>query len=467
MNEQIKVLLIEDDLGDARLIRMMMSEVDGFTFTIEHVGRLSAGLERLALGGIDVVLLDLGLPDSSGLNTFIKVNAQVPEVPIVMLTGLDDATLAIKAVQGGAQDYLSKNKLDSELLVRAIRYAIERKKTEEALRESQEKFRSLVETTSDWIWEVDQKGSYTYVSQRVNDLLGYAPEEVLGKTPFVLMPSDEAERVSGLFQDIVDSGKPYFSFENVNLHKSGRLVLLETSGVPFFDAGGVIRGYRGIDRDITKRKRAEDQIKKSLKEKEVLLREIHHRVKNNLQVVSSLLNLQARAAKEKEVKVILSESRDRVNAMALIHSQLYESESLSEIHMKGFIDNLLVQMFQSYPISDTKITPSVHIADYPLPISLAVPVGLIVNELLANAFEHAFVNRKEGKIEVSLSRSENGVLDLTVSDDGVGLPDGFNIDASETLGLRVVKILAEGQLDGNLNIISKDGTTFKIEFKMK
>ena len=242
MNEQIKVLLIEDDLGDARLIRMMMSEVDGFTFTIEHVGRLSAGLERLALGGIDVVLLDLGLPDSSGLNTFIKVNAQVPEVPIVMLTGLDDATLAIKAVQGGAQDYLSKNKLDSELLVRAIRYAIERKKTEEALRESQEKFRSLVETTSDWIWEVDQKGSYTYVSQRVNDLLGYAPEEVLGKTPFVLMPSDEAERVSGLFQDIVDSGKPYFSFENVNLHKNGRLVLLETSGVPFFDAGGVIRG---------------------------------------------------------------------------------------------------------------------------------------------------------------------------------------------------------------------------------
>ncbi len=197
------------------------------------------------------------------------------------------------------------------------------------------------------------------------------------------------------------------------------------------------------------------------------MREIHHRVKNNLQVVSSLLNLQARAAKEKEVKVILSESRDRVNAMALIHSQLYESESLSEIHMKGFIDNLLVQMFQSYPISDTKITPSVHIADYPLPISLAVPVGLIVNELLANAFEHAFVNRKEGKIEVSLSRSENGVLDLTVSDDGVGLPDGFNIDASETLGLRVVKILAEGQLDGNLNIISKDGTTFKIEFKMK
>ena len=105
------------------------------------------------------------------------------------------------------------NKLDGELLVRAIHYAIERKNTEGALRESQEKFRALVETTSDWIWEVDQKGIYTYVSPRAKDLLGYAPEEVLGKTPFDLMPFDEVERVSGLFQDIVDSGKPYFSID--------------------------------------------------------------------------------------------------------------------------------------------------------------------------------------------------------------------------------------------------------------
>ncbi len=465
-DKQIKVLLIEDDPGDARLIRMMMSKADGPTFSMEHVERLSTGLERLTAGGIDVVLLDLGLPDSSGLDTFIKVHAQVPDVPIIMLTGLEDATLAIKAVQGGAQDYLYKNKLDGELLVRAIHYAIERKKMEEALRESQEKFRALVETTSDWIWEVDQKSSYTYVSPRVKDLLGYAPEEVLGKTPFDLMPFDEAERVSGLFQDIIDSGKPYFSFENTNLHKNGRSVLLETRGVPFFDAGGAIMGYRGIDRDITNRKRAENQIKKALKEKEVLLQEIHHRVTNNLQVVSSLLNMQARAAKDKNVKDILLESRNRVNSMALIHSQLYKSESLSEIDMKDFINKLLVQLFQSYPVSDTKITPIVYVADYPLPISLAVPVGLIVNELLANAFEHAFVNRKEGKIEVSLSGSENGVLDLTVSDDGVGLPEGFEINANETLGLRVVKILAEGQLDGHLEVISKDGTTFKIEFKI-
>lgn len=466
MNKRIKVLLIEDEPGDARLIQLMMSKAEDHVPIIEQVNTLSTGLERLASEDVDAVLLDLGLPDSSGLDTFIKVHAQVPEVPIIILTCLEDVTVAITAVQGGAQDYLFKNKLNGELLVRSIYYAIERKKTEEALRESQEKFRSLIETTCDWIWEVDQNCTYTYISPRVKDLLGYAPEEVLGKTPFDLMPLDEAERLSGLFQEILNSKKPFFSLENAYLHKNGQFVLLETRGVPFFDADGVIRGYRGIDRDITSRKRAEYQIKKSLKEKELLLREIHHRVKNNLQVVSSMLNMQARAAKDKDVKNILSESRNRVNAMALIHTELYKSESLSKINMKGFIDKLLVQLLQSYPVSDTKISTSVHVVDYPLPISLAVPMGLIVNELLTNSFKHAFVNRKEGRIDVSLGPSENGALDLTVSDDGVGLPDKFDIATCETLGLHVVKILAEGQLDGKLKIISNEGLTFKIEFKI-
>jgi len=222
-----------------------------------------------------------------------------------------------------------------------------------------------------------------------------------------------------------------------------------------------------IFRDITERKRAEEQIKASLKEKEVLLREIHHRVKNNLQVVSSLLSIQARAAKDKDTMDMLSESRNRINAMAIIHTQLYESSDLSEINMKGFVDKLLRQLLQSYPVHDTKITPIIHAVDYPFPISIAVPVGLIVNELLSNALKYAFVNRKKGKIEVRLSASETGNISLTVSDDGVGLPEGLDINATRTLGLRLVKILAEDQLQGNLEVTSKEGTTFKIEFDIE
>ena len=214
-------------------------------------------------------------------------------------------------------------------------------------------------------------------------------------------------------------------------------------------------------------KAAEDRVKASLKEKEVLLREIHHRVKNNLQVVSSLLDMQARRATNKDIIDVLTESKDRINAMALIHAQLYESSDLSEINMKGFVNKLLMQLLQSYQVQGTKITPVVSVADYPIPISMAVPVGLIVNELLSNALKHAFVGRNEGKIEVRLTASEEGRINLTVSDNGVGLPAGFDIDKTGTLGLRLIKILTEDQLHGTLEVISEDGATFNIEFNIR
>lgn len=227
----------------------------------------------------------------------------------------------------------------------------------------------------------------------------------------------------------------------------------------------ILMAYGMVFRErLDERKRAEELIKISLKEKDVLLREIHHRVKNNLQVIASLLNMQARTTKDEDVKDALSESINRINAMALIHNQLYESGNLSEVHMKGFVDNLIGQLLRIYSVQDMKVTPNVSVADYPLPISIAVPVGLIVNELLTNAFKHAFVNRKGGNIWVSLGVSEKGLVSLSVSDDGVGLPVSFDIDSRKTLGLHVVKILAEDQLQGTMEVACDCGATFKIEF---
>ncbi|MCJ7614931.1 MAG: PAS domain S-box protein [Desulfobacterales bacterium] len=139
---------------------------------------------------------------------------------------------------------------------------VERKRAEEALCESEERFRSLVEITSDWIWEVDVDSVYTYASPKANELLGYEPEEIIGKTPFDFMPEDEAERLAGLFRDIVQSGKPFSRLENTNICKDGQHVVLETSGVPVLDAHGNVLGYRGIDRDITARKHSETEKKK-------------------------------------------------------------------------------------------------------------------------------------------------------------------------------------------------------------
>ena len=240
----------------------------------------------------------------------------------------------------------------------------------------------------------------------------------------------------------------------------------EEGGILTEVASDIALGLHNIEMGEARQK-AEDQIKAALKEKEVMLREIHHRVKNNLQVVSSLLNMQARNAKDKDTIRILSESRDRIITMSLIHSQLYEGSDLAEINMKEFVDRLLGQLLQSYQVGSARIARVIQVDDYPFPISAAVPIGLIINELLSNALKHAFEGRDEGKIEVSLTASEDGRANLTVSDDGVGLPLGFDIDTSKTLGLRLVKILTEDQLQGTLKVTSDGGATFKMEFDIE
>ncbi|MEA2003498.1 MAG: sensor histidine kinase [archaeon] len=201
----------------------------------------------------------------------------------------------------------------------------------------------------------------------------------------------------------------------------------------------------------------------------MLLKEIHHRVKNNLQIVSSLLRMQTRTTKNKDINNMLAESRNRINAMALIHAQLYESKDMSEINIKRFMERLMIQLLQSNPTKDTKVTPTMHVEDYPLPIAVAMPVGLITNELITNSLKHAFAGRKIGKIKIDLTVSRKGKISFTVSDDGVGLPKGFNADKSKTLGLHLVKILTEEQLQGKLKITSgkEKGSKFKIEFDTK
>src|SRR6266404_2952070 len=185
-DKSFKVLLIEDNLVDAGLIRAALAHngqipAEDPLFCVESVARLADGLNRLGQRDIDVLLLDLSLPDSKGLETVSAARAQSPNVPIVVMTGLDDEALAVSTLRQGAQDYLVKSHADRRTLIRAIRHAIERKRAQEALRESEEKFRSIVETTNEWIWSIDLRGELTYSNPAVNAILGYSPEELVGK----------------------------------------------------------------------------------------------------------------------------------------------------------------------------------------------------------------------------------------------------------------------------------------------
>lgn len=218
--------------------------------------------------------------------------------------------------------------------------------------------------------------------------------------------------------------------------------------------------------EIKERKKAEEHIKASLKEKEVLLKEVHHRVKNNLQVISSLLSLQSQHIEDKEAYAMFKESQDRVRSMALVHEKIYQSLDFDRIDFAEYIKSLARSLYRSYGTNMSQVELKFDVEDIHLSVDLAVPCGLVVNELISNALKHAFPDAKEhrGYIEVGLkSFPENGI-ELSVADNGVGLPEGIDFENTGSLGMQLVTILIEDQLIGNLTIEHNHGAKFIIRF---
>ena len=353
-------------------------------------------------------------------------------------------------------------KTDEGFMAGAIsRNITELSRAEDALRKSEEKYRALFETAKDAIFLSDEAGKFVDVNQAACESLGYSREELLRLSNREI---DADPTGYEAFLKVRNALAEEAIFEVSQQRKDGTLLPVEITG-KFFKIDGELLSL-AIARDITERKAAEEQIKRSLREKDVLMREMHHRVKNNLQVASSLLSMQARITRSKEAIDVLSKSQSRINTMALIHTKLYESGNLSELNMEEFVGTLSEQLFQSYPVTDTKITHIIRITDRKFPISVGMYVGLIINELISNALQHAFGGRKEGTIEVSLTASDGGRVNLSVSDNGVGLPPGFNINKTGSFGLHLVKILIEDQLQGELAVISDEGATFNMEFDL-
>ncbi|MEA3323997.1 MAG: PAS domain S-box protein [Euryarchaeota archaeon] len=354
-------------------------------------------------------------------------------------------------------------KLSSGEIVSVFNDITERKQAEQSLLEAEVELKHIIEVVPGMIAKINtHTGYFTYCNPAFSSILGFSHEEFLAR-PFIefVHPDDRQGTINEIEKQI--KGIPLAMFDNRCICKNGSYKWLEWRTTAA-DENGVI--YAAAT-DITEREAAEGQIKRSLREKDVLMHEIHHRVKNNLQVASSLLSMQARTTLNKEAIDVLSKSQSRIDTMALIHTQLYESGDLSELNMNEFVGTLSGQLFRSYPVSDTKITPIVHVTDRKFPVSVGLHVGLIINELLSNAIEHAFGGKKDGKIEVGLTASDSGRATMRVSDDGVGLPPEFDINTTKTLGLHLVKILVEDQLQGTLEVISDGGVTFNMEFDIE
>jgi len=243
--------------------------------------------------------------------------------------------------------------------------------------------------------------------------------------------------------------------------KSGDLKWIRSSARPIFFNDQFL-GLQGVMSDITEQKRVEDEIKASLREKEAMMREIHHRVKNNLQIVSSLLRLQSRSIRSKTLKDTFEIAQNRIKSMALIHEVLYLSENLDKINFSDYIKRITNHLFSMFSRKAKEIQLELDVGEYYLDIDKAIPCGLIINELVSNAFKHAFPNGESGKIQVQLNNNLDRYT-MVVRDTGVGFPDDVDTGNTETLGLQLVNDLVK-QIDGSYEMQIDGGTTFKIIF---
>ncbi len=329
--------------------------------------------------------------------------------------------------------------------------------------ESEEKYRSIVEHSRDIIFRMDAEGNYLLVSPAVEALVGYSPEEFhADRTLWCRMvPAEYLNRIDQAFEK-VRSGEVPDDIEYQVRSRDGRILWVSQTTFPIKDSEGQLVAIEGTIRDITNRKRTEEQIKASLKEKEVLLKEIHHRVKNNLQVISSILDLQADYTADEQIIEIFNESKNRIRTMALVHEFLYQSKDLARIDFAEYIQNSADTLFGSYDNSDF-IQLRINVEDdISLNIDEAIPCGLIINELISNSLKHAFPAGEEGKICIDF-RSEKDKYILIIDNNGVDFPKKVDFRNTESLGLQLVVDLTE-QLDGTIELDRSRGTTFKITF---
>ncbi|MBF0458114.1 MAG: PAS domain S-box protein [Nitrospirae bacterium] len=334
---------------------------------------------------------------------------------------------------------------------------------EKTLHESEYKYRQLVEMSQEGVWAIDKNGNTIFLNQASAEMLGYGVEEMLGVNFFEFMDDNAKAKAQDSVNNQINTGKRD-RLETALLHKNGKLVYVFVSASPLMDEQGNFIGSFAVISDITTQKETEEKLRKSLAEQELLLRELHHRVKNNLQVIAGLVGLQISHIEDKGSKAALKDTQFRIQSIALVHEKLYNTETLSEISIKEYITSFARDLFIFFNVDKDKIGLRFDMEDINVGIDVAIPCGLIINELLTNILKYAFKGRDSGEITIMLNVLEADELELIVSDNGVGLPEGIEIGKTRSLGLKVVSILVK-QIKGVMEIDRANGTKFSLRFK--
>lgn len=389
-------------------------------------------------------------PESEPINIKDWSSGQIVELPLKIGDELKILELTITPVELGGKNIIFGTGRD----------LTKQKRMENALKESEEKYRLLVENQTDMVVKFDPEGQVLFASPSYCEVLGRTEESILGSNFLPLVHQEDQKKTHRALEKL--RRPPYVVFLEHRLLTMNGWRWIAWADKAIMDDEGKLEAFVGVGRDITERKLAEDRIMRSLREKELLLREIHHRVKNNLQIISTLLSLQSSQIDDQRVIDLYRESQNRIMSIALIHENLYQSEDLSNINFANYVKSLIDDLFNSYGVDSSKIQIDIQIKDIIMGIETAIPCGLIINELISNTLKHAFP-QGEGEIQVELYEKDEGNYSLRVKDNGEAFPEGFKIGTTDTLGMKLISSLVS-QLDGEI-IFNKDDKEFLIDFQ--
>jgi PAS domain S-box-containing protein len=492
-NGPIRVLLVEDNENDYVYTHTLLASIPESQFELDWVSTYEAAIVAIASQQHDVYLLDYELGSHNGLEILRQSLWAIGDRPVIMLTGVGSRAVDLEAMQIGVISYLTKDEVSASSLERTIRYALKQKQAEAALertnqaiflnnldlqesideyitklKASEARLRRIIDSNMISILFIGLNGKIHDFNDAFLQIIGYTQAEFL-KEPRNwqdMTPPEYHPTIEAAIAQVRQSGVTT-PWEQEYVHRDNhRVAVIQGAALVDWAAKEMVCFIL----DISDRKQAEDQIKAALREKETLLAEIHHRVKNNLQVVSSLLRMQSRTIVEPEALAAFQESQERIQAMALIHERLYCSKNLSHIDFEQYIRDLAAELLQTYNVNSRSISLQVNANGISLNLKTAIPCGLIINELIANALKHAFPAGYQGQINITLDRSETDSdphIDqyrLIVQDNGIGLPMEIDYQQPKTFGLNLVRILTQ-QLQGHVEVDRQDGTAFVVTFK--
>ncbi len=464
----IHVLHLENNPDDAFLVQRTLKDF-GLACDVLWVETKEKFETSLLACEFDLILSDYSLPNYDGMSALKYTKDNSPDIPFIVLSGSVGVEKAIELFEAGVTDFITKDNIQrlGPAITRALQEAEEknkRKLAEESLKSSEILFRQFAENMNEVFFRTTPSfDKVIYVSPAYEEIWGHPVSE--------LYENGSAWTESILSED-QNKAKEFFSMASNNIKNlevefrikrpdgdirtiSARATLLKEN------ESGVI-GIIGIATDISIRAKFKEHLKASLVEKEVMLKEIYHRVKNNLQVVSSLLNLQANQIENPETKKIFMTSSSRVKAMSLVHELLYQSDNLAQIDMRKYAHSLLKHLSDLYHIDSHRVKAIIDSDHILLSIEDAIPCGLIINELISNVFKHGFSSGKSDEITISIKQSEDKIV-LKVHNNGASLPQDFDLLNTKTLGMQLINSLTK-QLGGTIKSDSSNGTTFTLSF---